>query len=87
MPPGVPRGLLAPTALSKITLLVAQYRLSRREVKNLLSDFFDLKLCIGTISNVERIVSDSLTTYYDEIHTSLQSSPSVHADETHHAIA
>ena len=84
LPNGLPKGILTAEALSKITLLVAQYRLSRREVKQLLADFFDLHICIGTISNAERLVSKALTSTVDAIEKEIKSSDYAHLDETSH---
>lgn len=84
LPNGLPKGILTAESLSKITLLVAQYRLSRREVKQLLGDFFDLHICIGTISNAERLVSEALTAAVKDIENQLQVSDHAHLDETSH---
>jgi len=84
LPSGLPRGILTKTSLSKIVLLVAQYRLSRREVKQLLADFFDLNICIGTISNAERLVSEALTLAVDAIEKQVKAADHAHLDETSH---
>jgi len=84
LPNGLPKGILTAESLSKITLLVAQYRLSRREVKQLLADFFDLHICIGTISNAERLVSESLINRVDAIEKQVKAADHTHLDETSH---
>jgi len=84
LPTGLPRGILTEESLSKIVLLVAQYRLSRREVKQLLADFFDLHICIGTISNAERLVSEALTNRVDAIGKQVKAADHAHLDETSH---
>jgi len=84
LPAGLPRGILTEASLSKIALLVAQYRLSRREVKQLLADFFDLHICIGTISNAERLVSSALRATVDAIEKQMKASDHAHLDETSH---
>jgi transposase len=84
LPKSLPRGILTEESLSKVVLLVAQYRLSRREVKQLLVDFFDLNICIGTISNAERLVSSALRATVNIIEKQLQASEHAHLDETSH---
>ena len=84
LPTGLPRGILTETSLSKIALLVAQYRLSRREVKLLLADFFNLHICIGTISNAERLVSESLISRIEDIEKQVKVADHAHLDETSH---
>ena len=84
LPQGLPKGILTPEALSRITLLVAQYRLSRREVKQLLADFFNLHICIGTISNAERLVSKALRATVDAIEKQVKVADHAHLDETSH---
>jgi len=84
LPTGLPRGILTEESLSKIVLLVAQYRLSRREVKQLLADFFDLHICIGTISNAEQLVSESLISRVAGIEKQVKASDYAHLDETSH---
>jgi len=84
LPQGLPRGILTAASLSKVVLLVAQYRLSRREVKQLLADFFDLHICIGTISNAERLVSKALRAAVDTIEKQLKAAEHAHLDETSH---
>ena len=76
--------ILTPEALSRITLLVAQYRLSPREVKQLLADFFNLHISIGTISNAERLVSEALNNKFKFIQKAIQQSSHAHLDETSH---
>jgi transposase len=84
LPTGLPRGILTETSLSKITLLVAQYRLLRREIKQLLADFFDLHICIGTISNAESWVSEAMTGTVSAIEKQLKASDYARLDETSH---
>jgi transposase len=84
LPTGLPRGILTETSLSKIALLVAQYRLSRREVKQLVKDFFNLHICIGTISNAERLVSESLLSRVEDIEKQMKAADHTHLDETSH---
>jgi transposase len=84
LPTDLPRGILTSTSLSKVALLVAQYRLSRREVKQLLADFFDLHVCIGTISNAERLVSELLISRVEDIEKQVKAANHAHLDETSH---
>lgn len=81
LPKGIPLGILGAHALAKIAALTGKYRLSKREVKEFLFDFFGLKVCIGTISNAEHRVSCSLKKSVDEIGHAISIQNHLHVDE------
>lgn len=84
LPPGTPSGSLGACVLSVIGTLTGRYRLSKRQVAACLLDLFGLKVSIGTISNAEKTVSDSLSEVVLEVHEALKWSPMLHVDETPH---
>jgi transposase len=84
LPRGVPNRMLGPIAMSKIATLTGNYRLSKRNAANLLEDFYGLRISIGTISNVEKIVSVALKEACEEVAQSIQKEPIVNVDETGH---
>lgn len=84
LPEGIPRGILGVNTLAKIAILTGKYRLSKREVKEFLFDFFALKVCIGTVSNAEGLVSRILKKPAEEIGDAITTQDYLHADETGH---
>lgn len=84
LPPGTPSGILSTSALAKIAALTGKYRLSKREVKAFLYDFFGLTVCVGSISNAEKRVSDSLKQPVNDIGEELKGQSYLHVDETGH---
>lgn len=84
LPPGVPAGMLAPYAMSAIGTLTGDYRLSKRNVAALFYDFYGLRVSIGTVSNVEKIVSAALEKPVEEAKNFIPQQSVVHGDETSH---
>ena len=82
LPAGVPRGILGPSLLAKIGSLTGKYRLSKRNVKEFLWDFFGLNISVGTISNAEKQVSDALKDPVEAIGQQIGKQTNLHADET-----
>ncbi len=84
LPLGVPRGMLGPIAMAKVSTLTGNYRLSKRNTVNLLQDFYGLHISIGTVSNVEKVVSTVLKAPVEETVNDIPKQPVVHMDETSH---
>lgn len=86
LPDGVPKGILGADALGCIASLTGKYKLSKREARELLIDFYNLTVSIGSISNAEHQISKATHVPVDEVETALQhqtKEPS-HHDETSH---
>jgi len=84
IPLGTPPGMLGLEAMSTVSSLTGDYRISRRETQRLLENHFHLSLSVGTISNVEKEVSASLETPVEEAKQAVKEEKIVHADETSH---
>jgi transposase len=84
LPAGVTNKILGHRAHGLIGLLTSKFRLSKRLVVNLFKEVYGLPISLGTVSNVEKTVSDSLVSPYQEVETALKSAPIVHLDETGH---
>lgn len=85
LPKGVAPTLLAPRATASVSILSGDYRLSKRSVQRLFDDFFNLPISLGTVSNTERTVSDTLKSPVEAAQVYVrQHTEGVHADETHH---
>ena len=85
LPAGVPEGMLGPLAMAKIGALTGDFRMSKRNVTFLFDDFYDLRISVGTVSNVEQIVSAALEKSVEEAKAFIPEQGVVHADETSHA--
>ncbi|MFI3136708.1 MAG: IS66 family transposase [Methylococcaceae bacterium] len=84
LPEGVPKGMLGVRALSAAAILTGDYHLSKRYTQLLFSDFFNLPISVGTVSNAEAIVSEALTLPVEEAKEHVKTDPCVNADETGH---
>jgi transposase len=68
------------TALA--SLLVGKYRLSKRLVKDALSDMLGVELSVGSVSNLEGEMSQALAPAAAQALDSVRAAQAVHADET-----
>jgi transposase len=82
LPPEVPRGAFGPRLSAMLAVCTAKYRLSKRAVREMLSDFLGVELALGSVSNVEKQVSAALERPTEEARTHVRGAPVVHADET-----
>ncbi|WP_225414673.1 IS66 family transposase [Stigmatella hybrida] len=64
------------------SLLVGKYRLSKRLVKDALSDMLGVELCVGSVVNLEEEMADALVPAVAQAAQYVQSATTVHADET-----
>ena len=64
------------------SLLVGKYRLSKRLVKDALSDMLGVELSVGSVSNLEGEMSEALAPATAEALASVRGSEAVNADET-----
>jgi len=87
LPEGVPSGMLQPRAMAVMSLFTGKYRLSKRQVEELLSELLGLDISLGTVSNTEGRVSEALAGPVDEAKSFIQQQAVVHADETGHKVA
>jgi transposase len=67
-----------------ISLLTSKYRLSKRLVRDWFHDVYKMPICIGSVSNVEHTVSQSLAFKHQEIERAIRNEKIVHIDETGH---
>jgi transposase len=83
LPEGVPSGAFGARLQATVAVLTGAYRVSRRNVRQLMSDFFGVTISLGAVSNLERLANDALEGSYEEAlgHVRAEQA-SVHADET-----
>ncbi len=82
LPDDVTTSAFGPRLQALVVTLVGAYRLSRREVARLLSEAFGVSMAVGSVSNIERRISDALEPAYEEALAALRASGLAHIDET-----
>ena len=83
-PEGLRGGVLGEKILSLIGSMTGKYRLSKREAREMLEEFYGLKVSLGTVSNSEKTVVKALETPTEEVRQQIQKEEIVHSDETSH---
>ena len=79
---GVPRRRFGPRLTAVVALLSGRYRLSRREVQQVLVDLWDVKLSLGAVLRQERAQSAALAPVVAEVRAAVQQAAVVNLDET-----
>lgn len=82
LPTGVPRGMLGARALGLIGLLTGVRRVSRREAVALLGDVLHVKVSLGTLSQGEGYLSESVAAPVAEAHAHVIEQAIKHVDAT-----
>ncbi len=65
-----------------IALLTSKFKLSKRQALELLKDFYQIPMCVGSVSNIEHRVSQSLESLHQQIKNKIDESKVTHIDET-----
>jgi transposase len=81
-PHGVPQSNFGPRLHAMAASLLANYRLTRREVSRFFNEVCDVEVSVGSVSNMERRVSNALAAPFDDALRAVQSSEVLHVDET-----
>lgn len=82
LPAGVPTGQFGPRLQAAVSLLSGDYRLSKREIEEVVEDFFGVPIAVGSVSNLEQATSEAIAGPVEEVARALAKQPVVHADET-----
>ena len=82
LPDEVPRGAFGPGVQAWVGLLSGGYRMSKRNIVTLSADAFGLQMSLGTVSQLERHVSDVLARPVEEAQAYVREQPAVNIDET-----
>ena len=82
LPPGVPRRPFGTRLTAVIALLSGRYRLSRREVRQLLQDLWAVRVSLGAVVRQEQVQSAALAPVVDEARAAVQQAAVVNLDET-----
>jgi transposase len=82
LPAGVPRRPFGVRLTAVIALLSGGYRLSRREVRQLLQDLWAVRVSLGAVVRQERAQSAALAPMVEEAQAAVQQAAVVNMDET-----
>ena len=82
LPPGVPAGQFGPRLQAMVSVCSGAYRMSKRGIEELVEDFFDVPIALGSIANLEQATSEAVAAPVAEVARVIREQPVVHADET-----
>ena len=82
LPQGVSTTPFGPRLQAMMAVCAGSYHLSKRMIEELVSDFFDVDISLGSISNLEQETSEAIAEPVKEAAAHVQQQPVVHADET-----
>lgn len=82
LPAGVPQGAFGPRLQAMVSLLTGRYHLSKRDTAEVMADFFQAEVGLGSVSTLERRTSQAVSQPVNEAHQYVKTQPVVHLDET-----
>ena len=82
LPIGVPTGNFGPRLQAMVGLCSGRYHLSKRLTREMMSDFFDVDLSLGSIATLEQQTSEAIAAPVAEAAEYVKTQPIKHADET-----
>jgi transposase len=82
LPAGVPTGGFGPYLQAVLSTLAGGYRLSKRQVQQMVGDLFGLSIATGMVSKLEQQSAAVLETPYNELAVGVHEAPAVSIDDT-----
>jgi transposase len=82
LPAGVPKGCFGPYLQAVLASLAGGYRLSKRQIQQLVGDLFGLSIATGMVSKLERQSASVLEAPYNELALEVHDAPVVGIDDT-----
>jgi transposase len=82
LPPGVPTRAFGPTVDAVLAVLMGVYRLTKRQVPELMRDLFGLQMSVGAVIGCQQAASAAIAEAVEEARKYAQKQPVKHADET-----
>src|SRR5215203_1441028 len=82
LPAGIPRRPFGSRLTAVVALLSGRYRLSRREVRQLLQDLWQVRVSLGAVVRQEQAQSAALAPMIEEAQAAVQQADAVNMDET-----
>jgi transposase len=74
--------MVGPRLQAMAAVCTGAYRMSKRMVEEMLSDFLDADISLGSVCNLEQRTSEAVAPAVDEALAAVQAAPIKHADET-----
>ena len=84
LPQEIPTGQMGPGLIAWIALMSGHYRMSTRNIQNLMAMQWGLRFSIGAISEAQEPMAEWLKPLHQHIGDTVRSAPVAHADETTH---
>lgn len=84
LPAGVSKKGFGVRTQAMVSLLITKYRLSKRLAHAWFKDVYQMPICVGSVSNIEHTVSQSLQPTHEETLGLVRSDTVLHVDETSH---
>jgi transposase len=82
LPEGVPTRTFGPTVDAVVAVLMGVYRLSKRQVPELMRDIFGLQMSVGAVIGCQEAASAAIATTVEDAQSYVKQQPVKHADET-----
>ena len=82
VPAGVPQGAFGPRLQAMVSLLTGRYRLSKRDTAEVMEDFFQADISVGSICALEQRSGEAISGPVEEAREYVKGQPVVHMDET-----
>jgi transposase len=82
LPTGVSPSAFGPRLQAMISLLSGRYHLSKRDAAEVMTDFFQAEVSLGSVPTLEQRTSAALKELVDEARAYIKKQPVVHMDET-----
>jgi transposase len=82
LPQGVRESAFGAHIQAIVSLLSGAYRLSKREIKRIMNDVFNVDMSLGSVCNLENATSKALEAPVEEAKEYVKNQPVVHLDET-----
>jgi len=82
LPPGVPQGAFGPRLQGMVSLLSGRYHLSKRDITEVMVDFFQADVSLGSVPALEQRTSEAISAPVEEARQYVQQQPVAHLDET-----
>ncbi len=82
LPSDVEKSGYSATVVALVSVMSGVYRHSHRMIENAMSDFFGVKMSLGTVNRMRKEASAALSSMVDEAKCYIQSAENVCADET-----
>lgn len=82
LPPGISESNFGPRLTAFVALCTGKFRLSKRGVQEMLGDVLGIDVALGSVSNMEQMVSAALAAPVEEARAYVPAQPTAHLDET-----